>query len=79
MKSFKSWVYPALFIAVWLVVAAFSISGLSTVGPSVRSIAAAQSAGPQNAGSPAAKENSSVAQARTPRVIRPRSQSIQGG
>ncbi len=45
VRTIMFWVYPVIIIAAWLVVAAFTLSGLATVGPSLRSIAATQHPG----------------------------------
>ena len=40
MKTLKLWVSPAALIAVWIVAAAFTLSQLATVGPSLVSTGA---------------------------------------
>jgi hypothetical protein len=37
VKTFKLWVSPAVLIAVWIATAAFTLSQLATVGPSLLS------------------------------------------
>ena len=37
MKTIKLWIYPLVVLAVWLVVAAYTLSGLTSVGASLRS------------------------------------------
>ena len=41
MKTIAFWVYPAIVLAGWLVFAAWTLSAVSTIQPSLRSIAAA--------------------------------------
>jgi len=42
MKTIAQWAYPAAVLALWIVFAAYTLSGLSTVEPSLRSIAASR-------------------------------------
>ena len=39
MKTLAQWAYPAAVLALWIVLAAYTLSGLSTVEPSLRSAA----------------------------------------
>src|SRR5437762_171144 len=39
MKTLAQWAYPAAVLALWIVRAAYTLSGLSTVEPSLRSAA----------------------------------------
>ena len=37
MKTLKFWLSPAVLVAVWIIAAAFTLSQLATVGPSLLS------------------------------------------
>ena len=40
MKTIAQWAYPLAVLALWTLLAAYTLSGLSTVEPTLRSIAA---------------------------------------
>ncbi len=42
MKTIKLWIYPLIVLAVWLAVAAYTLSGLASMGASLRSIDSTQ-------------------------------------
>jgi hypothetical protein len=59
MKTIRQWMYPAMVLASWIVSAAYTVSALPTVAPSLRS-ASAVKAGPFHSHLLAQREQSAL-------------------